>query len=152
MFSRRLSLVLWCASAGLFAFVMLDFWSERNSPLYKKLESQWSEDVETLERSGKMPAAWFDVSEIELFGGTPETKGWLKRIEVPVRPNKEKGRHKLEVLVVVWEEEGKHGALIQYNLVDLKSQNMIFELGRTLILSENEKKPSIETTFKDLIR
>ncbi len=73
-----------------------------------------------------------------MYGGTPESKNWLKRIDVPVRPHIQEGGNRLEVLVVVWEEEGKQGALVQYNLVDLKSKNMVFELGRTLILADGK--------------
>ena len=133
MRTQRVYLLLWCVTVGIISFMVLDFWQKRNAPLYRKLEIQWAQDVEDLESSKKLPPPWFDVREIELYGGTPETKNWLKRIEIPVTAKKPNGNHKLEVLVVAWEEDGKRGALIQYNLVDLKSGNMIWELGRTLM-------------------
>ncbi|MGZ3721911.1 MAG: hypothetical protein ACXVA9_03200, partial [Bdellovibrionales bacterium] len=103
-------------------------------------------DVEQLEASGKLPKEWSDVSLIEVIGGTPETKDWLGRIYVPLK-SKKGGHYKLEVLVVVWEEEGKRGTLVQYNLVDLKTQNNIYELGRTFILS----KPKSKEPFKAML-
>lgn len=131
---KRLSLLLLCAAAGLTSYTLLDFYRHQKAPLYKKLEAQWEADVRALEKSGKLPAAWKEVKEIKIIGGTPETKSWLKRIQIPLKENPD-GKHRLEVLVVVWEENGKKGALIQYNLEDGASANTLMELGRTLILS-----------------
>lgn len=136
MLTRRISLLILCFAVGLLAFATLDYWHARNAPLPQRLERQWREDLERLEASHKLPAAWFDVGEVEVFGGTPETKDWLAKIKVPLYAKKKQGGHKLEVLVVVWEENGKDGVLVQYNLIDLKTKNMVFELGRTLILRE----------------
>lgn len=133
---RRLSLLLGCISIGIVAFVCLDYWSSRNAPLFKRLERQWREDVEKLEASGKLPPAWFDIKDMEIIGGTPETKEWLARIHLPPLKTRTDGHYHLEVLVVVWEEDGKRGTLVQYNLEDFKTKNNIYELGRTLILSE----------------
>jgi hypothetical protein len=144
---RRFTLLLWCAALALISYVTLDFWHGRNAPLYKKLERQWAEDVNLLEESGKLPQPWFKVKEIEIIGGTPETRALLKRIKKPVGVKNENGSHKLEVLVVIWEEEGKRGTMIQYNLVDLKSGNTIWELGRTLIHS----RPDMLTSLKGLV-
>jgi hypothetical protein len=133
---------------GIVAYVCLDFWSARNAPLYKRLERQWAEDVANLEASGKLPKAWFDVRGIELIGGTPETKEYLSRIHIPFTPKKD-GHFKLEILVVMWEEEGKRGTLLQYNLVDLKTQNNFWELSRTLILSRPQNKNPFKAALEE---
>ena len=135
MVEQRLHLLLWCAAISLLAFVVLDYWSSRNAPIQIRFERMWRDDVALLEGSTALPKQWFDVSEVEIFGGTPETKGWLRKISPPIAVKTASGQHKLEVLVVAWEEEGIRGVLVQYNLVDLKSKNMIWELGRTIILS-----------------
>lgn len=145
-------MLLWCLALALISYVTLDFWHTRNAPLYKKLERQWAEDVELLEDSGKLPQPWFDVKEIELVGGTPETRNWLKRIKIPVTVKNDVGTYKLEVLVVVWEEEGKRGTMVQYNLVELKSGNTIWELGRTLILSRPDALTSLKALVKQIRR
>lgn len=131
---------------GITAYVCLDFWSSRNAPLYKRFERQWAEDVDELEASGKLPAAWFDVGHLELYGGNPESKEWLQRIHVPLKTKKD-GHYSLEVLVVAWEEDGKRGTLVQYDLVDLKSGNNVWELGRTFILS----RPPLANPFANLL-
>ncbi len=136
---QKLHLLIWCAAVGVAAFACLSYYSQSQAPLYKKLEIQWRNDVEDLEASKRLPSSWFDVKELEVIGGTPETKDWLQRIQVPLKTKPGGGFH-LEVLVVAWEEEGKRGALVQYNLVDIKSGNNIWELGRTFILSKPKAK------------
>jgi hypothetical protein len=134
MRSKRFSLLFWCAAAALVAYVLLDFYASQRAPLFKRFERQWAEDVKELETSGKLPKAWGDIKEIKIIGGTPETKDWLKRIQVPLKANPE-GHHTLEVLIVAWEENGKRGVLVQYNIEDGKTKNTLMEVGRTLILS-----------------
>lgn len=132
---QRLPLLFIGIALGIAAAVCFDYYLSKNAPLYRRLERQWSDDVQQLEASKKLPPGWFDVKDLEIYGGTPETKQWLARIKVPLK-TKPTGLNKLEVLVVAWEEEGKRGALVQYNLVDLKTQNNYWELARTFILSQ----------------
>lgn len=141
---RRIYLLFWCGAIAILSYVMLDFYMARNAPLFKRFERQWASDISLLEESGKLPSAWFDVKEVEVVGGTPETKSWLRRVHIPVSVKNQEGHHKLETLVVLWEEEGKRGVLTQYNLVDLESGNTIWELGRTLILN----RPPVFDSFK----
>lgn len=136
MKNRRIYLLFWCLSVGLLAFVALDYWSERNAPAHKRFARLWQEDVAKLEASPKLPRPWFDVREVEVYGGTPETKNWLRRFDPPLKANKIDGNHRLEVMIAYWEESGQKGVLVQYNLVDLKSKNMIWELSRMIMLEE----------------
>jgi hypothetical protein len=146
---QKFHLLFWCLAIGIIAYVCLDFWSMRNAPLPMRLERQWRDDVEQLEASKKLPPGWFDVKDIEVYGGSPETKDWLKQIQVPLSTKKD-GHFKLDVLVVAWEEEGKRGTMVQYDLVDLKSGNNIWELGRTLILSRPRDKNPLKALIEDL--
>lgn len=149
---KKAYLIAWCAAVAIMAYVFLDFWIGRNAPNFKKFERQWADDVAQLEASPKLPKPWFDVSEVEVFGGTPESKGWLRQIQIPVVQKNPNGQHKLEVLIVPWQEGGESGVMIQYNLVNLKTKNMIYELGRTLILSEAKSKDPLQAFIQDLTR
>lgn len=133
--SRKLCLLLLCLAAGIAGYVTLDHWAARNGTKLQRLERMWSEDVALLESSGKLPAPWFKLRNLEVYGGTEEAKAWLKRIQPPLKTRPD-GTHKMEVLLLSWEEDGKTGAVVQYNMVDIKTQNMVWELGRTFILSE----------------
>jgi hypothetical protein len=136
--NQRVFLLMWCLAIGLFAYVTLDFYSSRNIPLYKKFEKQWQHDVQILEASGKLPKAWFNTGEIVLTGGTPDSRAWLQRIKHPLRQIKD-GKTKMEVLVIAWEENGKTGVTLQYNLSDRATGEWIKEVGRTLILADKAK-------------
>lgn len=142
-------LLIWCVAVGIGAFACLNYYSQSRAPLYKKFERQWRDDVKLLEASQRLPKPWFNVKDLEIIGGTPETKDWLKRIDIPLQ-TKLDGQFHLEVLVVAWEEDGKRGALVQYNLVDIKSGNNIWELGRTFILSKPPTK-GWKSTFEELL-
>ena len=132
--ANRIPLLLFCAAIGILAYLCFDFWSVRHAPLYSKLETQWTADIQQLEASKKLPKAWFDVRDVEVYPGTLETKNWLQHIQVPLH-RKTDGHYKLKVLVIAWEENGIRGTLVQYDLMDLKTKNNIWELSRTYILS-----------------
>lgn len=134
---RRIALIICCAAVSTASFVILDFWSSRNAPLYKRFERKWAEDIETLEASGKLPKAWQDVAQIEIIGGTAETKKWLRLIEIPLKTNPA-GKHRMDVLIVAWEEEGIRGVMLQYNIEDQKTKNTVSEFGRTLLLNREQ--------------
>ena len=146
---KRIALMLGSLAAGIFAFSLFELWSARNAPIYKKFERQWAEDVELLESSHKLPEVWHNVKNITVIGGTPETKEWLRRIQIPVHASPQ-GQHRMEILVVAWEEDGKRGALVQYNIEDGKTKNNLFELGRTLMLPTRKKDQAFLQTLKDI--
>lgn len=151
MVLRRFALLSGCLAVAIASYVLLDFWSRRNGPLYRRFEHQWQEDVRLLESSPRLPKQWFDVKEIELIGGTPETKKWLAQIQVPLKTNPN-GKHRMDVLVVVWEEEGVRGVMVQYNLEELASKNNIWESGRTFIVKKAGKQHPWRDLFEDLIQ
>lgn len=99
----------------------------------ERLEFLWRQDIEILREAKKLPSGFDDIKEIVLIPATDNAKTWMKEIHVPLRV-KTTGKHKMEVLLLSFEEENVLGAIIQYNLVELESENMIWELGRTFVL------------------
>ena len=134
--AKRIVLILFCICAGLISYVALDFWASKNGKPDLKFAQLWQEDVELLESSQKLPKAWYSVKEIEVYPGDAQAKVWMKSIHPPIKKNPN-GQFKMEILVLTWEEAGKVGSVIQYDLVDLKTQNLVWELGRTLILKSS---------------
>lgn len=131
--ARRISLLFFAIAVGAAAYVAFDFWALANARPEVRLERAWIEDIADLQAAQKLPAPWFNLRAVEYYGGDAQAKDWLKRIRVPIK-TKVDGTHKLEVLLLVWEENGKRGAVVQYDIVDLKTQNLVWELGRTFIL------------------
>ena len=101
----------------------------------QRLRVLWEKDIELLAEKNKLPSGWKQIKEVALIGGTARAKSWLKQIGSPITLNSA-GDHRLEILLLNWEDEGKEGAIVQYNLIDLKSGNMIWELGRTFTLKQ----------------
>ena len=131
--SKKIALLLLCVAVGIASYIALDFWALQNGHPESRLERLWAEDVADLAEAKKLPPFWNDIQKVEMYGGDTQAKDWARKIEVPIKTNPQ-GTHKLEVLLLTWEENGKRGAVIQYDAVDLKSQNMVWELGRTFIL------------------
>ena len=106
----------------------------------EKLQVLWEQDVKKLELAEAVPPGWHSLKEITYFGGDPGAKNWIiEGLRAP-HPVKKDGTHRLEVLLLSFEDEGRDGAIIQYNLVNLKNQNMEWELGRTFFLSGGESE------------
>ncbi len=129
--ARIIGIMIFCF--GLIAIVatvgdLTPFWLEQKN---QKIESLWKQDLELLVRNRKLPKEWIDVSEVKVNPLGESAKNLLKDIQVPIstKPN---GAYTLEVSVDDWEENGKKGVMIQYQLFDNKSQNLVWELGRTL--------------------
>lgn len=106
----------------------------------EKLQVLWGQDVQKLELAKAVPPGWYTLKEITYFGGDPGAKNWIiEGLRAP-HPVSNEGTHRLEVLLLSFEDEGRDGAIIQYNLVNLKNQNMEWELGRTFFLSGGESE------------
>ena len=117
-----------------------------------KLQELWIQDAKKLENSKVVPPGWYKLKEITYFGGNPTAKNWIiEGLRAP-NPVSEGGTHRLEVLLLSFEDEGRIGAIIQYNLVHIKSNNMEWELGRTFFLSggQSEWREWVETNGKKI--
>lgn len=132
---KNIALLFCVASLALFGYLGVRFWRFQTMSPVQRLQILWAQDIQKMEASGKMPAAWHSIQEIELYGGTKESKEWLKQLKIPI-PLHRDGTHRLEILLVAWDEGPKKGAMIQYDLVNIKTKNTEWELGRTFILRD----------------
>lgn len=101
----------------------------------EKLEWLVAEDLKNLQTAKVLPKEFGALGSIERYGGTPRARLWLEKLKWPLKTHQQ-GTHDLEILVVDWVEGPKEGVLIQYNLTDKASGNMVWELGRTFILKD----------------
>ncbi len=147
--ARRIALLLLGTALVAVAFELFDVWKFERAPIQQRFEWQWREDVRRLEASDKLPPQWFDVKEIEVIPGTPETKEWLSKVKVPLK-TKADGKHKLDVLIVMW-SENDGAAMVQYNLEEISSRNNIFELGRTLSLGSKSIFEDVESWAENIL-
>jgi hypothetical protein len=92
-----------------------------------------------LVQAQSLPKEWADIAEVKLNAVSPKAKEWASKIEVPIGTHKG-GNHRLEIFFDEWkDEQGQYGAIIQYSLIHIPTNNTIWEGGRTLVLSESSK-------------
>jgi hypothetical protein len=104
------------------------FWLNKPN---QKLEVIWRQDIASLIRSGKLPKEWREISEVKVEALNEEAKSLLSEIKVPIVTRPE-GTHRVEIYVDSWSEATNKTIVIQYHLFDKASQNLVWELGRTL--------------------
>lgn len=125
---------------------LLPFWIETTQT--EQIETLWKQDMELLVRSKSLPKQWIEVAEITYFPQTDTTKELLTKIRPPLGTHKD-GKYKMEVTIDDWKDGADYGLMIQYQMFDIASQNMIWELGRTLVI-ENSKIQSRSTISSDI--
>ena len=102
-------------------------------PPEQKFAQSWKTDIALLEKSQKLPKQWNDIKEVSLRAAAGPAQDWIAGHPNPIS-SQILGHYKLDIFVIHWLEGYRYGVVIQYNLVDLKNQNTVWELGRTLKL------------------
>lgn len=125
-------LIVALASLGLVSYAVfrVDYWL---APPPEKFKRSWYEDVQLLEKSKSLPKEWQSIREISIKADNSPAQDWIAELTAPITVTKD-GHYRLDVFIIHWIEKERYGVVIQYNLVELKSQNTIWELGRTLKL------------------
>ncbi len=102
------------------------------SPKEKFIES-FQNDIALLKKSGTLPEAYSHIREVEIKSDNSPARDWLDDLKRKI-PRDQNGTYKLSVMVIHWIEANRYGAIVQYNLVDLKSGNTVWEFSRTFKL------------------
>ncbi len=100
------------------------------APPFKKFALATRTDLSLLEKNHYLPAAWSSIRSIEVSSDASHVQDWLKQDAFSI-PQKKDGDFKLEVFVSEWIDGYRYGALIKYDLVELKTKNTVWELNRT---------------------
>jgi hypothetical protein len=124
---------------------ILPFWLE-NKP--EEIRALWMQDIQVLVSNDKLPKEWTQVKEVKYQPLTATVEKLLKDIKPPIIPSNKKGNYRLEVTVDDWKENNEYGLMIQYQLIDLKSQNLIWELGRTLLVNSQASSAPLPSQSK----
>lgn len=129
---------------GLFSFIVYDNSSFQALPSAEKLNWMWDKDFDNLKDQKILPKMWSQIKTIEIKTGDERAKKWVKNIKPPLKENKE-GKYHLKILVTSWEDQGELGVLVMFDIFDLKTQNLIWELSRTYILENKALLPTKQT-------
>ncbi|MCB0412334.1 MAG: hypothetical protein KDD22_07400 [Bdellovibrionales bacterium] len=147
-FVKILFLVLALSCLALATHLAFKTYQQSHMNLAQKVYFLWERDLKTLEAHHKLPNGFFHLREVKLKGATPLTHKWLKKTGSPLRLDPQ-GQFSLEVLMLHWMENNTLGVVIQYNLTDLKTGDMVWELGRTFTLPTPTKKPTSSASGSD---
>jgi hypothetical protein len=119
---------------------LVPVWTDSQGDILNSLVRQ---DLEQMVAKNSLPDSFFNLQSLEIKNLSPEVAGWLTEKSFPF-VMKVDGKNKMAILVDLWKspETGQNGVLVQMQIYDIASQNMIWELGRTYIVEEYEKTPA----------
>ncbi len=105
----------------------LKFWM---LPPSQKFSVAVAEDLKLLDQKHFLPEAWQKIQKISLTSDASHVSNWLdeKSFQIPVQKN---GEYILEIFVSEWIDGYRYGALVEYDLVNIKNKNTVWELNRT---------------------
>jgi hypothetical protein len=107
---------------------VFDEYSSQSATLTKL----WREDIENLNNSKILPAAIYNLREIEWIAPDKQARKWTKFLKPPFAL-KSSGEYRLELLILS-QQDGALAAVIQHHLIHIPSGNSVWELGRTYTL------------------
>jgi hypothetical protein len=99
-------------------------------PPAQKFSISVAEDLNLLEQKHFLPEAWQKIQKISLTSDASHVSNWLdeKSFQIPLHQN---GEYVLEIFVSEWIDGYRYGALVEYDLVNIKNKNTVWELNRT---------------------
>ncbi len=99
------------------------------------------DDFERLAQKKQLPAEWNSIATIEIRMNSQLAKALLGN-RLPELKRVKEGTHYLELEFMDLPDDENPGVIIQASLFDIKSNNKIFEIGRTYTMNELNKVPS----------
>lgn len=133
--TKRVGAVLIAASVLIallltFTALRLDYWL---APPNEKFVRSWQDDIALLQESKRFPQEWYEIKEVNIRSDNSPAQEWIENLKAPITLNPN-GTYRLNVFVIHWLEDIRYGVVVQYNLVDLRNNNTVWELGRTFKL------------------
>lgn len=109
-------------------FFYYRFLSSRD-PIPARLSRAISEDLNSLIKGKVVPDNFAKISGFQITSEGSTFKPWADDLKIKI-PTQKNGTHGLEVFVFFYIDEKKLGANVQYNLVEIKTNNTEWELTR----------------------
>lgn len=100
------------------------------APPHKKFAFATRTDFNLLEKNHYLPKEWSSIQKVEVSSDASHVQNWLGPEAFQVQ-KKNQGGFALEVFVSEWIDGYRYGALVKYDLVNIKTKNTIWELNRT---------------------
>jgi hypothetical protein len=123
-------LILFAAFAVAAYAFNLPYWAMKPQ---EKFATEWRNDLSLLQKSGKLPKEWDNLSDVEFTSNDTQVQDWYQKTKSPFSTKKD-GAYKLQVLAVHFIEGHRYGVMLQYNWIENKSGNTVGELSRRMKL------------------
>lgn len=128
---RWLGLLLVIVGLGIGAYTLKDYKWIDHRPTQEIFKEVWQNDLNTLQASQKLPEGWSELKMVEFVTTSNQLRELLNFYKPDFHIN-DAGSFKLEVFLYPWTDGGDSGFIVQYHLIDMVTNNTIWELGRTL--------------------
>ena len=136
---KALTKFLAIAMTLLILVVLIGFITRRDAIDFALLKPQekfaraWKNDVNLMQTSGALPAAWSDIERIEIKSEPSPARDWLEKTTPPIATTKH-GKYKLQLFAIHWIDENRYGVTLEYWLNETATGNTVWETARTLKL------------------
>ncbi|MCB0413640.1 MAG: hypothetical protein KDD50_04870 [Bdellovibrionales bacterium] len=107
----------------------------------KAFQEIWSENVQYLIQTHQLPFYWDSISNIKLLFESDSMEKWKPHLSPPI-PVIKNGKYRIEVLIVPWKIKDVSAVLIQYDIIENKSNNLQWELSTNIYIRGSESEIS----------
>ena len=96
------------------------------------MEKIWARDLEKLQKTKHLPSGFFEIREVKMIFPAEKAKIFFAKIKNPdLIKSSTAGRFILEIFIDAIDAAQGGGIMMQYDLIEIKSGNTVWELGRT---------------------
>lgn len=138
MFIRRLLAVILILCCVPLVYMLIDDVKCTNVTSSNHFFKMWQADLDQIKAN--LPPQWNEIEKVTYKDSSERTKAWIENRPVGLIRTKKGGDHYLLVTLVDFSDKEKYGVIAQYELFESKTDNKIWELGRTFILEDYGKK------------
>jgi hypothetical protein len=104
------------------------YFSSRDSVPYR-LSRAINDDLNSMIRANGVPPNFAKIRGFQITSEGSTFKPWADEVKIRI-PTEKDGTHGLEVFIFFYIDDKKFGANVQYNLVEIKTNNTEWELTR----------------------
>jgi hypothetical protein len=127
--TKFFAIILIFAACAIFVSgrININYWLQ---PADRRLQISMSNDWQKLAAQRLLPTQLSQVSQVDYASDASQASEWIKTLGSPVKRNPQ-GGYQLNIYVIQWIDGHDQGAIVQYDLLEKKTQNKIWEMSRS---------------------
>lgn len=120
---------------SLATYTLYDSQKPRGAMNLENFKTAWERDIAFLKEKQRLHEGFESLKMVEIESSDSQVRDWIEGYR-PEFGIQSMGMYKLEVLLDIWNDGRENGVIVQYHLVNLASGDTVWELGRTLTLTQ----------------